>query len=148
MRREVLSSELILPFLLPFPSSFLPPVLFSFTSFPLVQIFRSFYVSHSHFLPFSPFSLFWLLEITFVATPLLRVSLSLFFRSCVPPLLLLCSSYSASSALSSLPLLRGNLLLQCVSRSKLQFRKENSIFMRLLFHYPSRTRTSFHSIYR
>lgn len=38
MRREVLSSELILPFLLPFPSSFLPPVLFSFTSFPLVQI--------------------------------------------------------------------------------------------------------------
>ena len=74
-------------------------------------------------------------RITSVATPLLRVSLSLFYYSCVPPLLLLCSSYSASSALSSLPLLRGNLLLQRVSRSKLQFKKEkkNSIFMPATF---------------
>lgn len=53
----------------------------------------------------------------FFATPLLLVRLSLFLRSSALPLLL-CSSYSASSALSSLPLLRGNLSLQRVSRSK------------------------------
>lgn len=54
---------------------------------------------------------------SFFATPLLLVRLSVFLRSSAP-LFLLCSSYSASSALSSLPLLRGNLSLQRVSRSK------------------------------
>ena len=78
-------------------------------------------------------------RITSVATPLLRVSLSLFYYSCVPPLLLLCSSYSASSALSSLPLLRGNLLLQRVSRSKLQFRKEKKKLYLYAGHVSPRT---------
>lgn len=63
----------------------------------------------------------------FFATPLLLVRLSVFLRSSAS-LLLLCSSYSASSALSSLPLLRGNLSLQRVSRSKLQSRKRKYIF--------------------
>lgn len=63
----------------------------------------------------------------FFATPLLLVRLSVFLRSSAS-LLLLCSSYSASSALSSLPLLRGNLSLQRVSRSKLQCRKRKYIF--------------------
>lgn len=63
----------------------------------------------------------------FFATPLLLVRLSVFLRSSAP-LLLLCSSYSASSALSSLPLLRGNLSLQRVSRSKLQAKKRKYIF--------------------
>lgn len=63
----------------------------------------------------------------FFATPLLLVRLSVFLRSSAPPLLL-CSSYSASSALSSLPLLRGNLSLQRVSRSKLQSRTRKYIF--------------------
>lgn len=65
----------------------------------------------------------------FLATPLLLVRLSVFFRSSAAPLLL-CSSYSASSALSSLPLLRGNLSLQRVSRSKLQSRKKTHTFLR------------------
>jgi len=68
----------------------------------------------------------------FFATPLLLVRLSVFLRSSAP-LLLLCSSYSASSALSSLPLLRGNLSLQRVSRSKLQSRKRKYKF----FHCPT-----------
>lgn len=55
------------------------------------------------------------------------VRLSVFLCSSAPPLLL-CSSYSASSALSSLPLLRGNLSLQRVSRSKLQPRTEQIHF--------------------
>lgn len=135
MRREVLSSELLLPILLPLalPSSSFALLRFTFTStfpihqfstrLPLVQIsllllrlrlFLTLTLAFSR----SKLPLSSLLEITLVATPLLRVSLSLFFCSCVPPLLLLRSSYSASSALSSLPLLRGNLLLQCVSRSK------------------------------
>lgn len=63
----------------------------------------------------------------FFATPLLLVQLSVFLRSSAS-LLLLCSSYSASSALSSLPLLRGNLSLQRVSRSKLQSKKRKYIF--------------------
>lgn len=62
----------------------------------------------------------------FFATPLLLVRLSVLRSSA--PLLLLCSSYSASSALSSLPLLRGNLSLQRVSRSKLQSRKRKYNF--------------------
>lgn len=64
----------------------------------------------------------------FLATPLLLVRLSVFLCSSAL-LLLLCSSYSASSALSSLPLLRGNLSLQRVSRSKLQSRKRKYIFV-------------------
>lgn len=62
----------------------------------------------------------------FFATPLLLVQLSVFLHSA--SLLLLCSSYSASSALSSLPLLRGNLSLQRVSRSKLQSKKNKIHF--------------------
>lgn len=42
------------------------------------------------------------------------------------------SSYSASSALSSLPLLRGNLSLHCVSRSKLQKKRGRNEFVNFI----------------